>query len=185
MAAITAADLQFRGSVTAGAAGNANAFGGADTSLGKYIANNQLADATLGALFDDATGAENAASTVEYQCVFLYNANGANALQNALIYISAEVANGAEVALGVDPTAASALGSSSAQAVQIANKTTAPGGVTFSLEANVDTLGEALSLGTIPSGNVKAFWIRRTLANTAALNNDGLTLTVSGDTAAA
>ncbi|HET7713225.1 MAG TPA: hypothetical protein VFK94_01940, partial [Patescibacteria group bacterium] len=107
MAAITAADIQFRGSTTVGAAGNANAFGGADTSLGKYIANNQLADATLDALFDSATGAENSASTVEYQCVFIYNANASNALQNAVIWVSGDPAGGAAVAIAVDSTAAS------------------------------------------------------------------------------
>lgn len=185
MVAIVAADIKVRGSVTAGAAGNTNAFGGPDTSLGKYIANADLSDATLHSLFDAATGAENAASTVEYQCVFIYNSNGANALENAVIYISGEVVGGAEVALGVDPTAASPVGAAGAQAVQIANKTTAPAGVAFTLEASVDTLGEALALGNIPAGNVKAVWIRRTLANTAAVSADGLTLTVQGDTGAA
>lgn len=182
MAAITAADIQFRGSTTAGTAGNQNAYGGADTSLGKYIANAALADATINTLFDEATGAENSASTVEYQCVFIYNANGANSYQNAVIWVSGDPAGGANVAIGVDTTAASALASASAQALQIANKTTAPAGVSFSTPT---TFGTGLSLGSIPSGQVKAFWVRRTLTNSAAMNADGITVSIQGDTAAA
>lgn len=182
MAAIVAADIIFRGSTVAGAAGNANAFGGADTSLGKYITNNNLADATIHSLFDEATGAENSASTVEYQCVFVYNSNGANSYQNVVIWVSGDPAGGANVAIGVDTTAASALGAAPAQALQIANKTTAPAAVTFSTPT---TFGTGLSLGSIPSGQVKAFWIRRSLTNSAAINNDGITVSIQGDTAAA
>lgn len=182
MTAITAADIQFRGSVVAGAAGNANAFGGADTSLGKYIASGVLADATINALFSDATGAENAASTVHYQCVFVYNANGANAYQNAVVWVSGDPAGGAAVAIAVDSVAASALGAAAAQALQIANRTTAPAAIAFSTPTSAAT---GLALGNIPAGSVKAIWIRRTLANTAALNADGITISVQGDTAAA
>jgi hypothetical protein len=182
MTAITAADIQFRGSVVSGSAGNSVAFGGPDTSLGKYIANAALADAALHALFDEATGAENAGSVVEYQCIFIYNANASNALQNAVVWVSGDPAGGANVAIAVDSTAASALASASAQALQIANKTTAPAALSFSTPT---TAGSGLSLGSIPSGQVKAVWIRRSLANSAAINNDGITVSVQGDTAAA
>jgi hypothetical protein len=183
MAAIVAADINFRGSTTAGAAGNSTAYGGADTGLGKYATNNNLADATLNAMFSDATGAENAASTIHYQCMFVYNANAANAFQTVAAWLSAEVAGGATVALAADSTAASAVGSASAQALQIANRTTAPAGpLTFT---SPTTFGTGVALGTIPTTNVKGLWVRRTLANTAALNADGMTISVQGDTAAA
>ena len=182
MAAITAVDIQFRGSVVAGAAGNSTAFGGVDTSLGKYIANAILADATLNALFSDATGAENAANAVHYACLFIYNANGANALQNAVVWVSADVAGGAAVAIAVDSVAASALAAAGAQALQIANRTTAPAAIAFSTPT---TFGTGLALGSIPAGSVKAIWIRRTCSNSAAMSNDGLTVSVQGDTAAA
>ncbi|HEY9334362.1 MAG TPA: hypothetical protein VIQ79_08075, partial [Kribbella sp.] len=61
----------------------------------------------------------------------------------------------------------------------IANKTTAPAGVTFSSPTNAAT---GVALGTIPAGQCKAFWVRRTAANTAALSNDGVTLAITGDT---
>lgn len=73
--AITATDIHYRGSTTAGSAGNTTAFGGAGTSLGKYITNADYTDASLNNLFDDITGDQNAASQVDYQCMFVYNAH--------------------------------------------------------------------------------------------------------------
>lgn len=178
MAAIVQGDLIWRYSTTAGAAGNATA-GTAAGSLGKYISTTAWAGGVANDLFDDLTGAANAASQVDYRCIFIYNSNAANAYQNAVAYISSEVAGGASIAIGPDPTAASALGSATAQAVTIANATTAPAGVTFSAPTTAAT---GIALGTIPVANVKAFWIRRTAANTAALSNDGVTLGISGDT---
>jgi hypothetical protein len=176
MAAIVAADLSFKFSTTAGAAGNSTA-GTAAGSLGKYCSTTAWADGAT--LFDDISGAENAASTVDYRCVFLHNTNAANAYQNAVVYIASQVSGGADIAIGVDPTASLAVGSSTAQAVTIANETTAPAGVTFSTPA---TVGAGLALGSIASGFVRGIWIRRTATNSAALSADGFTLATSGDT---
>ena len=178
MAAITAAEILFKYSTTAGSAGNSNT-GTAAGSLGKYVSTTQWAGGSANDLYDDISGAENAASTVDYRCIFVHNSNAANALQNAVVYLSAEVGGGASIAVGADTTAASALGSASAQALTIANETTAPAGVSFS---SPTTAGTGVSLGSIPSGQVKAFWVRRTAANTAALSGDGVTLAVTGDT---
>jgi hypothetical protein len=133
-------------------------------------------------MFDNISGAENAASTVDYRCIFVLNNHGSLAYQNAVVYISAETAGGASVALATDNIAASAKGSASAQAAEIANETTAPSGV--SAFSSPTTAGTGLSLGTINAGQVKAVWVRRTAANSAALDSDGFTLGVSGDTAA-
>jgi hypothetical protein len=179
MTAIVAGEILYKYSVAA-AAGNTTA-GTAAGALGDQISTTQMADATLNALFDDVTGAENAASTVDYRCLFVHNNNGANALQNAVIWLSAEVAGGAAIAIGIDTTAASAVGAATQQALIIANENTAPAGVSFSSPV---TFGTGLSLGNIPAGSCKAFWIRRTPANTVALNNDGVTFTVQGDTGA-
>jgi hypothetical protein len=178
MTAISTAELIWRYSTTAGAAGNTTASTAAG-SLGKYISTTAWAGGVANDLFDDISGAENAASTVDYRCIFIYNSNGANAYQNAVAYISAEVAGGASIAIGPDTTAASALGSATAQALTIANETTAPAGVTFTAPTTAAT---GIALGTIPSGSVKAFWLRRTAANTAALSSDGVTIGISGDT---
>lgn len=177
MSAIVPSDILFKYSTTAGSAGNSGT-GSASGSLGKYISTSTIPDATLNALFDDISGAENAASTVDYRCVFVHNSNASNSLENAVVYLS-NVTGGADCAVGVDTTAASAIGASSAQALTIANETTAPAGVSFSAPT---TAGTGLSLGTIPSGQCKAFWVRRTATNSAALSADGTTLSVQGDT---
>lgn len=180
MSAIIEEELLYKYSVSA-AAGNTTA-GTAATSLGDQISTTTLAEETLNALFDDVSGAENAAGTVDYRCVFIHNSNSANALQNAVVWLSAEVAGGTNIAIGVDTTAASAIGSASAQALTVANENTAPAGVSFS---SPTTFGTGVSIGTIPAGSCRAIWIRRTATNSAALNNDGVTLSVQGDTAAA
>ncbi|WP_294567642.1 hypothetical protein [uncultured Arthrobacter sp.] len=179
MAAITAGEILLKYSVKSGAAGNSTA-GTATGSLGKYISTTAWAGGALNDLFDDVSGAENAASTVDYRCIFVHNSNTANTLENTVVYLSAETAGGASIAIATDNIAASAIGSASAQAAEIATETTAPTGV--SAFSSPTTVGAGLSLGNIPSGQTRAFWIRRTAANTAALSNDGATIAVTGDT---
>lgn len=179
MTAIVTGEILFKYSIKTGAAGNSTS-SAAGTSLGKYISTTAWAGGSLNDLFDDISGAENAASTVDYRCIFVHNNNGANALQNAVVYLSAEVGGGAGIAIAVDTTAASAIGSSSAQADLIANETTAPTAIgSFS---SPTTAGTGLALGSIPAGSCKAFWVRRTAANSAALSADGVTIAVTGDT---
>lgn len=184
--AITSAEILYKFSVSA-AAGNTTG-GTAATSLGDQISTTQITDASLNNLFDDVSGDENAASTVvDYRCIFVHNSNASLTLQSAVVWLSADVANGVDVALGVDTTAASAIGSASAQAVAIASETSTPAGISFTNYASgsaIDVKARGLSLGNIPAGQCKAIWIRRTSANRAALNNDGCTIRVEGDTAA-
>lgn len=179
MSAIVAGDILYKYSIKTGAAGNSTA-SAAGTSLGKYISTTAWAGSVLNDLFDDISGAENAASTVDYRCIFVHNNNGANDYEAAVVYISAEVGGGASIAIAIDNVAASAIGSSPAQADLIANETTAPTSVgAFS---SPTTAGTGLLLGTIPHGSARAIWIRRTAANSAALSADGVTITVNGDT---
>jgi hypothetical protein len=178
--AIVAGDILIKYSIKTGAAGNSTASSGA-SALGKYISTTQVVAGQNG-LYDDISGAENAANTVDYRCVFFHNAHATLALQNAVAYVSAETAGGASVAIAVDNVAASAIGGSSAQADLIANETTAPTGVgAFSTPT---TAGTGLALGTINAGYCKAVWVKRTAANTVAVDADGFTLACSGDTAA-
>lgn len=179
MAAIVAGDILFKYSIKTGSAGNSTA-SAASTSLGKYISTTAWAGGAANDLFDDISGAENAASTIDYRCIFIHNNNGANTFQNSVVYLSAETAGGASIAVATDNVAASAIGSASAQAAEIANETTAPTGV--SAFSSPTTSGTGLSLGNIPVAQCKAFWVRRTAANTAALSNDGVTIAVTGDT---
>lgn len=181
MAAIVASDLVWRLSTKSGSSGNSTASTPAG-SLGTWVSTTPWAGGSANDLFDDISGAENAASTADYRCVFIYNANTANALQNAVVYVSAEAAGGANVAIAVDTTAASALASGTAQALT-ATSETAPGTPVTSLAYSTPTTaGAGLPLGNIPPGQVKAIWIRRTPTNSAALSGDSATFAVTGDT---
>jgi len=179
MAAIIASEIVWRFTTTAGAAGDSTANTTVGTFLGKYAATSAWAGGSLNDLFADISGAENAASTVDYAGLAILNNNSANVAENGVIYISAETAGGASIAVGVDTTATSAKGSASAQLLTIANKNTAPAGVSFS---SPTTIGTGLALSNIPTSNVKGVWVRRTAANTAALSADGMTLAVTVDT---
>lgn len=175
---IVSTDIVLLYTTTSGAAGNSTA-GTQAGSLGKYVSTTPVATGVNG-LFDDISGAENQALTVDYRGIGVLDNHATLALQNAVIYIASEVAGGASVAVAVDNIAVSAKGSASAQLAQIANETTAPTGVgTFS---SPTTAAAGLALGTIPAGSVRGIWAKRTAANTSALDADGVTLGISGDT---
>ena len=174
---IVASDVRLKLSTAAGSAGNSLA-GTVGASLGKYVSTTEVT-AAANSLFPDLSGAQNAGSQVDYACVFLHNTHSTLTLQGARVYLAGEVSGGASIAVGVDTTAASAVGSSSVQAVTVASATTAPAGVTFS---SPTTAGAGISLGDIGPGQVRAFWVRRTAANTSPLAGDGVTLAWTGDT---
>jgi len=178
MTAIVAGEILLKYSISA-AAGNTTA-SAATTSLGDQISTTAWAGGSANDLFTDITGAQNAASQVDFSCIFVHNSNASNSLQNSVVYLSAEVANGAGCAVAIDNFAASAIGAATAQAAAIATSVTTPTGVgTFS---SPTTVGTGLSLGTIAVANCHAFWVKRTAANNAALSADGVTIGVGGDT---
>lgn len=175
---IASSDVLYKYSIKTGSAGNSTA-SAASTSLGKFISTTQCSTG-LNGLFDDVSAAENAASTVDYRCIFVHNNHGSLTMQNTVVYLASETAGGTNIAIAIDNVAASAIGSASAQADQIANETTAPSAVgSFS---SPTTAGTGLSLGNIPSGQCRAVWVRRTATNSAA-QADGVTLEISCETA--
>lgn len=178
--AIQSSDILFKLSVKTGSAGNSTA-GTTDGSLGKYISTTQITDATLHNLFDVITGDENAASDVEYRCFFVHNSHATLTLLSPVVWLSSETAGGASTAIAVDSTAASAIGSASAQALEVPDESTAPSGPSFSAPTSK---GAGLALSDIPAGQCKAIWVRRTAANSAAIDTDGVVIRVEGDTAA-
>jgi len=177
--AIQANDIKFKLSLKTGTAGNQSAQPNVNESLGKYISTTEITDATLNNLFDDVSGDENAVSDVEYRCIFVHNAHASLTWQNVVCWISAEVSGGANVAIAIDDVAASAIGSSSAQADLVANESTAPTGESFSSPTTKET---GLSIGNLAAGYCRAIWIRRSAANSAAKDNDGVTIRCEGDT---
>jgi hypothetical protein len=178
--AIAASDIKFKLSVKTGSAGNSTA-GTPAGSLGKYISTTEITDATTNNLFDDVSGDENAASDVEYRCFFIHNAHATLTWTSVVVWLSAEVAGGTSIAIAVDDEAASAIGSASAQADEVADESTAPSGESFS---SPTSKGTGLSVGDLAPGYCRAIWVRRTAADTAAVTADGATITAEGDTAA-
>jgi hypothetical protein len=255
---ITNSDTHFRLSTTVGSSGNSTAQGDPNASLGKYVSTTDLVDNTVGNLFSDVSGDDNAAGTVDYRCLFVFNnhasltwqtpkvwlsgrrstavgstdvitasghgySNGdgvrveaelntdavPSGLVNSTTYyvinqatntfkVAATVGGSAvdigdspgfatrqfgntTVALGLDPSGASAATGAAPQAVQIANVNAAPAGVTFS---SPTTKAAGLNLGNLPAGQVAAVWVKRTPLNAGARNYDGATIQAQGDTAA-
>lgn len=176
--AIVAGDIRWRLTTTAGGAGETVASTPA-ASLGRAASTTDLVDAALGNLFDPVTGDENAAGDVEYRCLAILNKHGALTWQGVKAWISSEVAGGASVAIGLDP--AGVVAAAAVMAATIANEGAAPAGVVFSAPT---TKASGLNPGDVPAGSGFALWVRRTAANTAALDSDGATLTASGDTGA-
>lgn len=178
--AITATDIQFRLSVTTGAAGDSTA-GTPAGSLGKYISTTQITDASIANLFDNISGDENAASTVDYRLFFVLNNHASLTWLAPVVWIFSEVGSGASLAISVDTTATLVKTSASVQAKTIVDELTAPATQTFS---SPTTKGTGLALSDIPPLGVKGIWVRRTAANTAAVDSDGGVIRVEGDTAA-
>lgn len=140
----------------ANAVGNA-ALGGAKSSVDMPT--------SIDGLFDTVSGAESAAGDVEYRCVYLHNANGADTMLGAKVWISAQTPNASTVlAIGVGTSAVNGTEQT------IANESTAPSGVTFTEPASN---AAGLSLGDLPAGQHRAIWLRRTVTAAApALAND-------------
>lgn len=179
--AIQSTDLHWRFSVTSGTQGNTLPQPTPDLSLGKYISQTDWPAASLGDLFDNINGGDNDSGEVDYRCLFLYNTHGTLTLTSPVIWIQTHSATNTAIAIGVDPTTVSPVGSVSQQAVATTDDDTAPAGVAFS---SPTTQMFGLPLGDIPPGQCKAFWIRRTALNNGPLNNDLATFEVAGSTAA-
>jgi len=180
---IISTDILIKLSIKTGAAGNSQAQGDPDESLGKYISTTEWAGGTLHDLFDVVTGAENAASDVEHRCIFVHNNHGTLTWIGVGVYIQSQVAGGAAAAIAVDSTAASVIGESNPQALEIADEEdsgTVLSGLSFSAPTTAET---ALSIGDLAPGECRAVWVRRTAADSAALDADGATLAFVGDTA--
>lgn len=171
---ITSSDVEFRFSVAA-AAGDTTA-GTAAGSLGDQVSTTAITTAQLQNLFDNVSGAEAAAGDVEYRCAFMLNKHATLTLIGAQVSISSETAGGGSVAIALDNIAASAKGAATAQAATVADEQTAPTGV--------GAFGTTpITLGDLGPGQVRAFWIRRTVpAASGAINPDGVVLGWSGDT---
>jgi len=149
-----------------------------DQSLGGFAAitpwDDQSAD-----LFPDITGADNERGILDVRCLFVYNKHNELPLMDATIWIERQAEGGAYLQFSVDPTSAQPAKGNSAQAL-----TWGGNGEPAALNWH-DNPGRrnALRLGTIPAGHVKAFWIKRQAHRLPALQRDFFLLRIQGDTA--
>jgi hypothetical protein len=176
---ITRSELHHLYSVKTGSAGNTTA-GTMAGSLGKYVSTTHIAD-TPTILFPNVSGDDQAAGRIWYKCTFFKNTDLAITWETVRLYLPSQMDGGAAVAIGVDPTAASDHGSPSAQALEIANDSTAPAGVTFSAPT---TRATGLDLGNIGPNQVKAVWWRQTALPTAFGDNDTWAWQIDGESRA-
>lgn len=179
---IVSTDIIYRLSTTAGTAGNTVVAGAPGTSLGKYMSTSSILDGVTDNVFPDITGDENAASNIDYQCVFVYNSNATLTLQNAVIWLAAEIVGGANVAIALDSVGAVAAGSTAAQATTITGKNVTPSPV--GVFSSPTTKAAGLLIGNLNPGQVYAVWIRRSATNSPSQSSDGVTLRIEGDTVA-
>lgn len=153
--------------------------------LGKFCSRNVLTSGSLDNLFNDITGAENAAAQVDYQCIFVLNntATG-NSMLSPTVWIpsSSVTGGGATIQYVLDPTSPSSKTSGSVQAVTVSTALIAPSGV-GSWTSPSATVAGGLSMPNLAPGYVQGIWIKRTATNSSAVNNDQFSLQVTFDTA--
>ena len=175
--AIAETDLIWRLSGGASNTSAAASLGGAmSTEAGGVITKTK----TFNSIFDDISGAEAAAGSVEYRCIYVQNANASLGLTSPKVWIDSNVGNVNDmIDIGLD------LSGVGGTADTIATETEAPSpAVTFSHACTSYATGLALSGTLTASGNV-AIWIRRTItAGMAADDDEAFTLKIQGDTAA-
>lgn len=124
-------------------------------------------------VFDDVSSAEALAGDIEYRGLYVHNAHATESYILPKIWIQANTPSATtEIAIG--------LGTSALNGTEqtIANESTAPVGVTFS---TVSTEGTGIDLGTIPAGQSRFIWIRRTVNAGTAAANESATIRVKGD----
>ena len=162
---IISTDIQYR---LSGGAANASAA----ASLGGIKSSNAIPTALL----DDTTGAESLAGDIEYRCFYAHNNHGTLTLQNAVAWLQTQ-------ALGAGHAIAIGVGSSAVNGIEqtITTEDTPPVGITFT---SPTTQGAGIALGSIPAGQHRAVWIRRTVTAASGASANSYTLRVLGDTAA-
>lgn len=178
---ISASEILYRLSVTTGSSGNSTGQANPNASLGTYMSTSGVTSGVLNNLFDNISGSENASSGVDYRCFFVYNSNTSGTLYSTVIWINNQVSGGASIQIGLDPTGNMVHNSTTPQATTIANESGVPAGVSFS---DAGSQASGLSIGDLSPVYCRAVWVKRSANNSSAINNDGATFTVLGDTGA-
>lgn len=169
---VAESDLEFRISGGTNNESPAASLGGAmSTKAGGVITTEQLEN-----IFDVVLGDEGKAGDIEYRAIYIKNKHATLPLQNAKLWITQDADS------NDDATAIALADEGVNEAVEtIENENTAPSGPSFSAPT---TKGAGLSLGTIPAGQYRGFWIRRTItAGAAAKDKVTFKVKVEGESA--
>jgi hypothetical protein len=142
-------------------------------SLGGVKSSVEWAGGTLHDLFDVMSAVENAANDDEYRAIAVQNSHATQTAYAFSVYVSDQVAGGADFALAVADEAKNTT------VETIADENTPPTGPAFSAPTTAET---ALLLGDLGPGEWRGLWIRRTGANSAAKSNDGGEITFTWET---
>jgi hypothetical protein len=147
-----------------------------NASLGGARSTTQIVDNVLQNLFDNVSGVESAAGDVEYRCFYVRNEHATLTHENVVAWLSAEIANGASIQIGIDPAGVNGT------ATTIGDEGSAPAGVSFNAPTTQAT-GDAI--GNMAPNAYQGVWLKRTVgAGTNALDPDGVDVAFGGDTAA-
>jgi hypothetical protein len=159
---IASSDIKYR---LSGGAANSDV----NASLGGAKSSVEVVDNTDNNLFDDV-------SDVEYRCIYVHNGHASLELTNAVVWIQSDTTGAdSDISIGVGTAAVNATEQT------VANESTAPSGVSFSDAAVSRATG--LSLGSLPNGQHKAVWIRRTIsAGSTPQAADTASIQAGGDT---
>ena len=176
---IVPVDLEFHLSQPAAGRGMEDASAPAE-SLGGFAATTIWGEDSHG-LFPDITGSDNERGVLDVRCLFVLNRHEELSLLDAAVWMERKAEGGAFLQLAVDPTPA--------QPAKPRGKARGPQALTWdpadppSLEwRDAEGRRQALPVGTIPPGHVKAFWIKRQAHRLPAIKRDFFLLRISGDT---
>lgn len=170
---IVAGDIVFRLSGGAANTTQTASIGGArSTAGGGVISTDQLNN-----VWSDVSGAEGAAGSVKYRCIYVLNTHATLTYTAPKVWISA-------LTTSADDEVDIGIGSSAVNGTEqtIANEDTAPTSVTFTRPT---TFAAGLATNDLAPSAHRAIWIRRTVnTNAAAANANPYTLSIQGETAA-
>lgn len=167
---LTPADLILRYSGGSGYTGS----GGATGSIGGGISNTVVANNTLNAVWDDTGTSESSAGDTEFRCLYLRNTHATLTAQSVRMWIETNTPAGDEIQIAVGGSAVNGTETAATDENTLSPATPATTFVTAPDE------NSAITLGDIPAGQHKAFWIKRIVpASTTAFADDSYTIRVS------
>lgn len=159
-----------------------------NSALGDYRSSTEVIDGVSENLFDNVSGVERIAGTIEYRCYCIKNTNVSDSLLNPKVWIeTAPGVSGHDIAFAVEtPTG----GDQDGGAQVIVNESTAPivgaGNVSSWSSASSKVTGVGVDQGAhdvnLDAGEIVFIWVRRTItAGSSPAFNETAVVMMEGD----